>query len=152
MKGKRKFIKTFILIVLGGFLMAFTESSEENQGKAKLVFLHERAFWGDEVEIRVNNQKVIDLPTNRYIEMEIEADNIEIIVDRDNHLKKKGKPDIQTNLIVEPDKIYYLKIYREVDYFTDKLYLVRISEQTARKAMKSMKLEKSPMLGSTTEH
>ena len=58
---------------------------------------------------------------------------------------KQGRPDIQANLLVEPNKIYYLKIYREIDYFTDKLYLVRVSEQTAKKAMKSMKLEKIPL-------
>jgi hypothetical protein len=145
MKGKINLIKTFILIVLGGFLMAFSESSVENIGKAKLVFLHERAFWGDEVEIRVNNQKVIDLPTNRYVEIEVDANNIDIMVDRGSHLKERGKPDVHTNLDAEPDKIYYLKIYREVDYFTDKLYLVRISEQTAKQAMKSMKLEKIPL-------
>ena len=139
---KINFIKTVILILLGGFLMAFTD---DNKGRAKLVFLHERAFWGGKAEVKINGQKVIDLPNNRYFEMEIDADNIDIVIDRDDSMSKKGKPDIQATLTAESDKIYYLKIYREVDYFTDKLYLVRVSEQTAKKAMKSMKLEKFPM-------
>ncbi len=137
-----KTIRTFILIVIGGFLMSFTD---ESKGKAKIVFLHERAFWGDRVEIKINNQKVADLASNKYFEIEVDADNLEIIIDRDNEMQKKNKPDIQANLTAEPDKIYYLKIYREIDYFTNKLYLVRISEQTAKKAMKSMKLEKNPL-------
>jgi hypothetical protein len=125
--------------------MAFTEPFDENKGKAKLVFLHERAFWGDQVEIKINNQKVAVLSSNKYFEIEVDADDIDITIDRDNSMSKKSKPDIQANLTAESDKIYYLKIYREVDYFTDKLYLVRISEQTAKKAMKSMKLEKNPL-------
>ena len=137
-----KISKTFILILLGGFLMAFTE---ENKGKAKLVFLHERAFWGDEVEIKINNQKVADLGSNKYFEIEVEAEYLEIIIDRDNSKGTKIRPDIQANLTAEPDKVYYLKIYREIDYFTNKLYLVRVSEQTAKKAMKSMKLEQNPL-------
>ena len=137
--------KILILLILGGGLMAFAESSGENKGKAKLIFLHERAFWGDIVEIKINNQKVANLASNRYFEMEIDADNIDIIIDRDNSRRKKVKPDFQATLTTEPDKIYYLKIYREIDYFTNKLYLVRISEQTAKQAMKSMKLEKSPL-------
>jgi hypothetical protein len=132
-------------MILGGFLMAFTEPFDENKGKAKLVFLHERAFWGDEVEIKINNQKVAVLSSNKYFEIEVDADNLDITIDRDNSLNEKSKPDIQANLTTEPDKIYYLKIYREIDYFTNKLYLVRISEQTAKKAMKSMKLEKNPL-------
>jgi hypothetical protein len=134
-------IKTFILIIMGGFLMSFTD---ENTGKVKLVFLHEMAFWGGEVEVKINGQKIMNLPNNRYVEIEVDAGNLDIIIDRDNEMGKKAKPDIQASLMAEPDKIYYLKIYREVDYFTNKLYLVRISEQTAKKAMKSMKLEKNP--------
>ena len=142
MKGKINFTKTFIVIILGGFLMAFTN---ENKGKAKLVFLHERAFWGTKVKIKINNERMIDLPNNRYYEIEVNEGNIELIVDRDNNMSAKDKPEIQATLMTEHDKVYYLKIYREVDYFTDKLYLVRISEQAAKKAMKSMKLEKFPM-------
>jgi hypothetical protein len=138
MKRENNILKTLILTILGVFLMAFTESSEENKGKAKLVFLHERAFWGAKVEVKINGQKVIDLPNNRYFEMEVEAGNMNIIIDKSS----SSTQDVNTNLIAEPDKIYYLKIYREVDYFTDKLYLVRISEPTAKQAMKSMKLEK----------
>ena len=145
MKKKRNIIKTLILMILGGFLTAFTNSSEDNKGKARLVFLHERAFWGDIVEIKINNQKVANLTSNRYVEVEVDADNIDISIDRDNSRRKNAKPDIQATLTPEPDKIYYLKIYREIDYFTNKLYLVRISEQTAKQAMKSMKLEKSPL-------
>ena len=122
--------------------MAFTE---DNKSKAKLVFLHERAFWGDKVEIRINNQKVVDLGSNKYFEIEVDAEHLDILINRDNEINKKAKPDIQANLTAEPDKIYYLKIYREIDYFTNKLYLVRISEQTAKKAMRSMKLEKIPL-------
>lgn len=122
--------------------MAFTN---ENKGKAKLVFLHERAFWGGKVKIKINNKKLIDLPNNRYCEIEINEGNLELIIDRDNSIGTKERPDVQANLLAEHDKVYYLKIYREVDYFTDKLYLVRVSEQTAKKAMKSMKLEKLPM-------
>jgi hypothetical protein len=138
MKRKINFIKTFILVIMGGFLMAFTE---ENKGKAKLVFLHERAFWGSKVEVKINGQKVIDLSNNRYFEIEVDAENIDIIIDRGSSTTQ----DVHTNLTPEPDKIYYLKIYREADYFTDKLYLVRISEQTAKQVMKSMKLEKIPL-------
>ena len=142
MKKKTNFIKIFTLIIIGGFSMAFTE---DNKSKAKLVFLHERAFWGDKVEIRINNQKVVDLGSNKYFEIEVDAEHLDILINRDNEINKKAKPDIQANLTAEPDKIYYLKIYREIDYFTNKLYLVRISEQTAKKAMKSMKLEKIPL-------
>lgn len=142
MKGKINYIKTFILVIMGGFLMAFTN---ENKGKAKIVFLHERAFWGTKVKIKINNERIIDLPNNRYCEIEINEGHLDILVDRDNSMSTKEKPDVQATLTAEHDKIYYLKIYREVDYFTDKLYLVRVSEQTAKKAMKSMKLEKFPM-------
>ena len=139
---KTNIIKNVILILLGGFSMAFTEDSKS---KAKLIFLHERAFWGGKVEVKINGQKVIDLPNNRYFEVEVDTDNLDIIIDRGDSISKKGKPDIQANLTAEHDKVYYLKIYYEVDYFTDKLYLVRVSEQTAKKAMKSMKLEKIPL-------
>lgn len=142
MKGKINFIRTFILIIIGGFLMAFTEDSKN---KAKLVFLHERAFWGAKVKIKINNEIIIDLSSNRYYETEVDVGSLDIIINRDNSMGKQGRPDIQANLLVEPNKIYYLKIYREIDYFTDKLYLVRVSEQTAKKAMKSMKLEKIPL-------
>jgi hypothetical protein len=142
MKTSINLVKTFILIIIGGFSMAFTE---ENKGKAKLVFLHERAFWGDEVEIKINNQKVADLGSNKYVEIEVDAEHLDIIIDRDNEMNTKVKPDIQANLTAEPDRVYYLKIYREIDYFTNKLYLVRISEQTAKKAMKTMKLEQNPL-------
>lgn len=142
MKGKIYFIKTFILMIFGGFLMSVSEPFEENKGKAKLVFLHERAFWGDEVEIKINNQKVAALGSNRYIDIEVDSDDLEISIDRKNNINSQAKPDIQANLITEPEKVYYLKIYREIDYFTNKLYLVRVSEQTAKRAMKSMKLEK----------
>jgi hypothetical protein len=142
MKREINIIKNISLIISGCFLMAFTEPLEGNKGKARIIFMNERAFWGDKVEVIINNKKIIDLHSNRYVEIEVDADNIDIIVDRDNHLKEKGKPDIQATLSTESDKIYYLKIYREIDYFTDKLYLVRISEQTAKQAMKSMKLEK----------
>lgn len=145
MKAKRNLIQTFILAILVVFFMAFTESSEGNKGKSKLVFLHERAFWGTKVEIKINNQKIIDLSNNRYFEIEVDNSNIEIIIDRNNNMSKKGKPDVQANLTVESNQIYYLKIYREIDYFTNKLYLVRISEQTAKQAMKSMKLETIPL-------
>jgi hypothetical protein len=141
---KMNITKTLILMTLGGFLMAFTEPFDENKGKAKLVFLHERAFWGDQVEIKINNQKIAVLSSNKYFEVEVDADNLDITIDRDNSMSKKSKPDIQANLTAESDKVYYLKIYREIDYFTNKLYLVRISEQTAKQAMKSMKLEKNP--------
>ncbi len=139
---KTNIIKTVILMLLGGFLMAF---ANENKGKAKLIFLHERAFWGAKVKIKINNERMIDLPNNRYCEIEINEGHLELIVDRDNSISTKEKPEIQSTLLAEHDKVYYLKIYREVDYFTDKLYLVRVSEQTAKKAMKLMKLEKFPM-------
>ena len=142
MKGQINFIKTLILIIIAGFSMAFIE---ESKGKAKLIFLHERAFWGAKVKIKINNERIIDLPNNRYCEIEINEGNLELIVDRDNSINTKEKPEIQSTLLAESDEVYYLKIYREVDYFTDKLYLVRVSEQTAKKAMKSMKLEKIPI-------
>jgi hypothetical protein len=142
MKGKINIIKTFILLIFGGLSMAFTD---ENKGKAKIIFLHERAFWGEMVEIKINNQRVANLANNRYFEIEVDSDNLEIIVDRDNEIGTKEKPDIRANLTAEPDKVYYLKIYREIDYFTNKLYLVRISEQAAKRAMKSMKLETNPL-------
>jgi hypothetical protein len=142
MKGKINFIKTFTFLIIGGLLMAFTE---ENKGRAKLVFLHERAFWGDQVEIKINNKKVANLASNKYVEIEVDAEHLDIIIDRDNEMNTNAKPEIQANLTAEPDKIYYLKIYREIDYFTNKLYLVRISEQTAKKTMKTMKLEQSPL-------
>lgn len=122
--------------------MAF---ANENKGKVKLVFLHERAFWGAKVKIKINNERMIDLPNNRYCEIEMNEGSLELTIDRDNSISTKEKPEIQANLIAEHDKVYYLKIYREVDYFTDKLYLVRVSEQTAKQAMKSMKLEKIPL-------
>lgn len=142
MKREINILKTLILILSGGFLMAFTE---EDKGKARIIFMNERAFWGDKVEVIINNQKVANLASNKYFEVEVDADNLEIIVDRRNEMNKKAQPDIQANLTAEPDKVYYLKIYREIDYFTNKLYLVRISEQTAKKAMKSMNLEKNPL-------
>lgn len=145
MKTNANITKTLILIFLGGFLMAFAESSKENKNKAKLVFLHERAFFGEKVEVKINNQKVVNLASNKYFEIEVDVDNLDITIYRENRVGYKEKPDIQANLTAEPDKVYYLKIYREVDYFTNKLYLVRISEQTAKKAMKSMNLEKNPL-------
>jgi hypothetical protein len=145
MKREINIIKNIILIISGCFLMAFTEPLEGNKGKARIIFMNERAFWGDKVEVIINNKKIIDLHSNYYTEVELDADDVEIIIDRDNNMAKKGKPDVQANLTVEPDKIYYLKIYREIDYFTNKLYLVRISEQTAKQAIKSMKLEKTPL-------
>ncbi|MES2516897.1 MAG: hypothetical protein V4585_02245 [Bacteroidota bacterium] len=136
-----KIYRNFILILSGCILMSFEKSSEVNPERAKIVFLHERAFWGYQVEIKINNQQVILLPSNKYFTIEVEAGNIQIAVSRGSI----SSPEIQTTLTAEPDKIYYLKIYREIDYFTNKLYLVRESEQTAKQAMKSMKSEKIPL-------
>lgn len=133
--------RNFILILSGCILMSFENSSKDYPEKAKIVFLHERAFWGYQVEIKINNKQIAMLPSNKYFSIDVDAGNIDIIIDRGN----SSFQDIQTTLTVEPDKVYYLKIYREIDYFTNKLYLVRISEQTAKQAMKSMKLEKIPL-------
>ena len=141
MKTKIKIYRNFILILSGCILMSFAKSSENNPEKAKIVFLHERAFWGYQVEIKINNQQVILLPSNKYFTIEIEAGDIQINIYR----YSISSPAIQTTLTAEPNKIYYLKIYREIDYFTNNLYLVRLSEQTAKQAMKSMKLEKIPL-------
>ena len=119
--------------------MSFTEPLGDFPETARVFFLNERAFWGNEVIVKINNKQLTLLPSNKYFYVDIEPNNISITIDRDS---RRSEP-FQANLALEPNQVYYLKIYREIDYFTNKLYLVRISEQTAKQAMKSMKLESS---------
>ena len=124
-------------MLLCGVLMSFNEPLMENDSKVRLYFLHERAFFGHEVEITINHKLLTPLPSNKYFFVDVEAGNLNIIISG----KDKFMEDAEANISLEPNQVYYLKIYREIDYFTNKLYLVRVSEQTAKKAMKSMKLE-----------
>ena len=127
-------------IILTPFLiigMGFSTHSFENQHKARVFFMYERSFFGNDVQIAINNNQIFTLSTNEYFFMDIEPSNIVITINKDD----SSVQPIQANLVLEPNQVYYLKIYREIDYFTNKLYLVRTSEQTAKKAMKSMKLE-----------
>ena len=139
MKRILNIAKNIILSLILTIGTSFSTHSFENQNKARVFFMYERSFFGNDVQISINDNQIFMLPTNKYFFMDIEPSNIIITINKDD---SSAQP-FQANLILEPNQIYYLKIYREIDYFTNKLYLVRISEQTAKKAMKAMKLESS---------
>ena len=137
MKRILNIAKNIILSLILTIGTSFSTHSFKNQNKARVFFMYERSFFGNDVQISINDNQIFMLPTNKYFFMDVEPSNIIITINKDD---SSAQP-IQANLSLEPNQVYYLKIYREIDYFTNKLYLVRISEQTAKQAMKSMKLE-----------
>ena len=139
MKRILNIAKNIILSLILTIGTSFSTHSFKNQNKARVFFMYERSFFGNDVQISINDNQIFMLPTNKYFFMDVEPSNIIITINKDD---SSAQP-IQANLSLEPNQVYYLKIYREIDYFTNKLYLVRIGEQTAKKAMKAMKLESS---------
>ncbi|MDI9871220.1 hypothetical protein [Flectobacillus roseus] len=103
--------------------------------KAKLFILREREFWGSSVSIIIQGKKIAELSQNRYIEIELPAESTVIEISRNI----QEKIEVKAVITLEANKTYYLKVYRELDYFKDQLMLGRLGTQSALQELKHMK-------------
>lgn len=103
--------------------------------KAKLFILREREFWGSSVSIIIQGKKITELSQNRYIEIELPAESTIIEISRNI----QEKIEVKAVINLEANKTYYLKIYRELDYFKDQIMLGRLGAQSAQQELKHMK-------------
>lgn len=103
--------------------------------KVKLFILREREFWGSSVSIIIQGKKIAELSQNRYIEIELPAESTVIEISRNI----QEKIEVKAVITLEANKTYYLKVYRELDYFKDQLMLGRLGTQSALQELKHMK-------------
>ena len=124
------YIKIFYTLVWASLRFTSTDTP-----KAKLFILREREFWGSSVSIIVQGKKIAELSQNRYIEIELPAESTIIEISRNS----QEKIEVKAVLTLEANKTYYLKVYRELDYFKDQLMLGRLGTQSALQELKHMK-------------
>ncbi|PAC29708.1 hypothetical protein BWI92_14505 [Flectobacillus sp. BAB-3569] len=124
------YIKIFYTLVWASLRFTSTDTP-----KAKLFILREREFWGSSVSIIIQGKKIAELSQNRYIEIELPAESTVIEISRNIQEKIEVKAVIK----LEANKTYYLKVYRELDYFKDQLMLGRLGTQSALQELKHMK-------------
>ena len=124
------YIKIFYTLVWASLRFTSTDTP-----KAKLFILREREFWGSSVSIIIQGKKIAELSQNRYIEIELPAESTVIEISRNI----QEKIEVKAVITLEANKTYYLKVYRELDYFKDQLMLGRLGTQSALQELKHMK-------------
>jgi len=124
------YIKIFYTLVWASLRFTSTDTP-----KAKLFILREREFWGSSVSINIQGKKIAELSQNRYIEIELPAESTVIEISRNI----QEKIEVKAVITLEANKTYYLKVYRELDYFKDQLMLGRLGTQSALQELKHMK-------------
>ena len=117
-------------------IFSFSQSFQ-NPEKVKLVIFHEREFLTGSVQIKINDLQVSDLGSNHFFEIELNAGQLKIEAEQYSNHKKT------LDLVAEKGKIYYLKIYREVDIFSSEIFIAKMNEEAAKKELKNMKTDKS---------
>ncbi|MFY7827043.1 MAG: hypothetical protein ACOVQ4_07955 [Flectobacillus sp.] len=126
---------SFYINVIYTIVWASLRFTSTDTPKAKLFILREREFWGSSVSIIVQGKKIAELSQNRYIEIELPAESTIIEISRNS----QEKIEVKAVLTLEANKTYYLKVYRELDYFKDQLMLGRLGTQSALQELKHMK-------------
>ena len=124
------YIKIFYTLVWASLRFTSTDTP-----KAKLFILREREFWGSSVSIIIQGKKIAELSQNRYIEIELPAESTVIEISRNI----QEKIEVKAVITLEANKTYYLKVYRELDYFKDQLMIGRLGTQSALQELKHMK-------------
>jgi len=126
---------SFYINVIYTIVWASLRFTSTDTPKAKLFILREREFWGSSVSIIVQGKKIAELSQNRYIEIELPAESTIIEISRNS----QEKIEVKAVITLEANKTYYLKVYRELDYFKDQLMLGRLGTQSALQELKHMK-------------
>jgi len=126
---------SFYINVFYALVWASLRFTSADAPKAKLFILREREFWGSSVSIIIQGKKITELSQNRYIEIELPAESTVIEISRNI----QEKIEVKAVINLEANKTYYLKIYRELDYFKDQIMLGRLGAQSAQQELKHMK-------------
>ncbi len=126
---------SFYINVFYALVWASLRFTSTDTPKAKLFILREREFWGSSVSIIIQGKKITELSQNRYIEIELPAESTVIEISRNI----QEKIEVKAVINLEANKTYYLKIYRELDYFKDQIMLGRLGAQSAQQELKHMK-------------
>lgn len=126
---------SFYINVFYALVWASLRFTSTDTPKAKLFILREREFWGSSVSIIIQGKKITELSQNRYIEMELPAESTVIEISRNI----QEKIEVKAVINLEANKTYYLKVYRELDYFKDQMMLGRLGTQSALQELKHMK-------------
>ncbi|MGM9511690.1 DUF2846 domain-containing protein [Larkinella sp. GY13] len=123
------------LFLLARLLLAISNNDLASQAShARLIIYRQREFAGNAFEVKVNEKNQGFLPTNRYLELTLDAGRVKIETGRDYF------SDPQTLwLTLQADRTYYVKAVEEVDFLSRTLLLAPIKETQALEELRTVK-------------
>lgn len=123
------------VLVLAWLLSGWPPVSQPPQSnQARLVIYRHREFGGNAYEIKINGRKGGSLPTNRYLQLDVQPGRVKI-----ESVKDYFSENQTVQLDVQAGRTYYVKAVEEVDFLTRTLLLAPVREQQGQQEVQSLK-------------
>ncbi|MCI1189432.1 DUF2846 domain-containing protein [Hymenobacter sp. DH14] len=133
-------MKAHVLLPVWLLLSGWTDVPQPAQSNpAHLIIYRQREFDGTPYTIKINDQKLGTLPTNRYLQMDLPPGRVKIESARDYFSENQT-----LQLDAQPGRTYYIKAVEEVDFLSQTLLLAPVSEAQGQREVQNIKPAAKP--------
>lgn len=106
---------------------------------AHLIIYRQREFDGSTYTIKINDQKLGALPTNRYLQVDVPGGRVKV-----ESVQSYFSENQTVQLDAQPGRTYYLKAVEEVDFLSRALLLAPVSEAQGQRELQGIKPAPKP--------
>ncbi|MFD2570258.1 hypothetical protein ACFSUS_06400 [Spirosoma soli] len=108
--------------------------------QARVIIYRQREFGGNAYAIKINDREKTQLPTNRYIQVDVLPGRVKL-----ESVKDYFSDNQILWLIAQPGQTYYVKAVEEIDFLSRTLLLAPINEEQAQRELRKVKRIESPL-------
>lgn len=101
---------------------------------AHVVIYRQREFEGNTYNIKINDQKLGALPTNRYLQVDVPAGRVKV-----ESVQSYFSDNQTVQLDTQPGRTYYVKAVEEMDFLSSALLLAPVSEAQGQREVQGIK-------------
>ncbi len=128
-------MKARLLLPAWLLLSSWAEVPAPAQGDpAHLIIYREREFAGSTYFIKVNDQKRGELPTNRYLQVDVPAGRVKV-----ESVLSYFSENQTVQLDAQPGRTYYVKAVEDMDFLSSTLLLAPVSEAQGQREVQGIK-------------
>lgn len=128
-------MKAPVLLPLWLLLSGGNEVPQPAQSNpAHLIIYRQREFDGSPYTIRINDQKWGELPTKRYLQLDLPPGRVKIESAKDYFAENQT-----VQLDMQAGRTYYVKAVEEVDFLTRTLLLAPVSVAQGQRELQGLK-------------
>ena len=133
-------MKPVLLILLVSLFAGNQQMLPPQPESAQLILYREKTFllgFGKAYAFKINDQKVVKLSPNRYVQLPVPVGRTKI--EFENDYFSHSQPLL---LQVQAGQTYYVKVAVEVDFLSSVMLIAPINVEQARQELRRMKPER----------